>query len=132
MMDGSRIAQNDIAQISKLANIDALEKEMIHKAKTLKTQISTNPGLKPVFKQYMAHIRARRADIIGLVHYMSSLLISLNSITLPENDDGAKLQSDQNVVVFEIDRLNKLLSELNTVEDVDADDDTSDDDSDWQ
>ena len=129
-MDGSRIAQNDIAQISKLANIDALEKEMIHKAKTLKTQISTNPGLKPVFKQYMAHIRARRADIIGLVHYMSSLLISLNSITLPENDDGAKLQSDQNVVVFEIDRLNKLLSELNTVEDVDADDDTSDDDSD--
>lgn len=130
MMDGSRIAQNDIAQISKLANIDALEKEMIHKAKTLKTQISTNPGLKPVFKQYMAHIRARRADIIGLVHYMSSLLISLNSITLPENDDGAKLQSDQNVVVFEIDRLNKLLSELNTVEDVDADDDTSDDDSD--
>ena len=131
MMDGSRIAQNDIAQISKLANIDALEKEMIHKAKTLKTQISTNPGLKPVFKQYMAHIRARRADIIGLVHYMSSLLISLNSITLPENDDGAKLQSDQNVVVFEIDRLNKLLSELNTVEDVD-DDDTSDDDSDRQ
>ena len=130
MMDGSRIAQNDIAQISKLANIDALEKEMIHKAKTLKTQISTNRGLKHVFKQYMTHIRARRADIIGLVHYMSSLLISLNSITLPENDDGAKLQSDQNVVVFEIDRLNKLLSELNTVDDVDADDDTSDDDSD--
>jgi len=125
MMDGSRIAQNDIAQISKLANIDALEKEMIHKAKTLKTQISTNPGLKPVFKQYMAHIRARRADIIGLVQYMSSLLISLNSITLPENDDGAKLQSDQNVVVFEIDRLNKLLSELNTVEDA-SDDDNSD------
>ena len=127
IMDGARIAQYDIAQISKLANIDALEKEMIHKVKTLKKQIFTNPGLKPVLNRYLAHVRARRSDIINLIHYMNSLLISLNSIILPENDDGAKIQSDQNVVVFEIDRLNKLLSELNTCEDDTGDTSDSDD-----
>lgn len=126
-MDGGRIAQYDLAQFSKLANIDALEREMIHKAKTLKLQISTNPGLKPVFKKYLKHVRARRTSIKDLIQYMSSLLISLNSIPLPENDDGSKMHSDQNVIVFEIERLNKMLSELNTVKE---DDDTSDDDDD--
>ena len=126
-MDGARIARYDLAQISNLANIDALQKEMIHKAKTLKTQLSTNPGLKPVFKQYLKHVRDRRASVNDIIQYMSSLLISLNSIPLTENADEEKMHSDQNVIVYEINRLKEILAELNTVKDVSDDDDASDD-----
>jgi hypothetical protein len=126
-MDGALIARYDLAQISNLANIDALQKEMIHKAKTLKTQLATNPGLKPVFKQYLKHVRDRRANVNDIIQYMSSLLISLNSIPLPENADEEKMHSDQNVIVYEINRLKEILAELNTVKDASDDDDASDD-----
>ena len=111
-MDGGRIALYDLAKFSELANIAALENEMIHKANTLKTQVSTNPGLKPVLNLYLDHVDGRRKDLIKLIEYMSSLLISLNSITLPETGDASKLHSDQTVIVFEIDRLKKLLENI--------------------
>jgi hypothetical protein len=111
-MDGGRIALYDLAQIAKLADIDAIEDEMIHKVNTLKTQVPANPGLQPVLNLYLNHVNSRRNAIIKLIEYMSSLLISLNSITLPETGDASKLHSDQNVIMFELDRLKTILANI--------------------
>ena len=114
-MDGGRIAQYDIAQIANLEHIEDIENEMIDKAKKLITQVAKNPGLNPVLNRYLTHVNGRRNEIINLIEYMSALLISLNSIALPEIGDTSKLHSDHNVIVFEIDRLKKILAKLNTV-----------------
>jgi hypothetical protein len=118
---GTRIAREDRMHIAKLANIDALQAEMCHKARTLKTQIATNPGLKPVLSRYLSYIRVRRAEVIKLVQHLRSLLISLNSIPPLSDSNDAKLQSDQNVLAFEINRWTAILSELNAVDEGDAD-----------
>lgn len=114
---GTRIANDDKTHIAKKANIDAIQKEMFDKSIALKPLIVINPGLKPVFKLYMDHVNKRRADAIKILQYLRSLLISLNDITLPDKDDEVKLQSDQKVIEFEINRWSKILSELNAVDD---------------
>ena len=114
---GTRIANEDKKHTANMANIAAIQSEMNYKAATLKSQIGTNPGLKPVFKRYMDHVNKRRADAIKILQHLRSLLISLNSLTLPDKDDEVKLQSDQKVIEFEINRWNKILSELNAVDD---------------
>ena len=114
---GKRIAFEDKTRTANMANIAAIQAEMNYKTIALKPQIVTNPGLKPVFKLYMDHVNNRRADAIKILQYLRSLLISLNSITLPDKDDEVKLQSDQKVIEFEINRWSKILSELNAVDD---------------
>lgn len=121
IVSGTHIAREDRTHMAKLANIDALQAEMCHKARTLKTQIATNPGLKPVLSRYLSYIRVRRAEVIKLVQHLRSLLISLNSISPLSDNDDAKLQSDQNVLAFEIKRWTAILSELNAVDEGDAD-----------
>lgn len=114
---GNDIAKTDKAHNARSANIAVLQNEMLRRARTLKTQTATNPGLKPVLERYMDHINERRAEAVKLLQYLRSLLLSLNSLELPKNDDGAKLQSDQNVIAFEIARWSKILSELDAVDD---------------
>jgi hypothetical protein len=118
MGTGNDIAKTDKAHSARLANIEELQKEMLRRAGTLKTQTDTNPGLKPVLERYMDHINERRAEAVKLLQYLRSMLLSLNSLELPKNDDGAKLQSDQNVIAFEIDRWSKILSQLDAVDQI--------------
>ena len=77
------IADVDKRDIMALAHIDVIEREILHKAKVLISQIADNPGLKPILEIYLKHIRERREDAARMLEYLQTLLLSLNTLVIP-------------------------------------------------
>jgi hypothetical protein len=115
-MTGPQVALSDKQQLLHNARIDTLENEIVHKAKVLTAQVVKNRELSPILDGYLTHIRNRKETAAAIVQHMHSLLISLNTITVPRDVAGAgtggKVQSDQTAIFTELARWKKVLSDL--------------------
>lgn len=128
------VADIDKRYITAVAHIDVIEREILHKAKVLISQIADNPGLKPVLENYLHHIRERRENAARMLEYLQTLLLSLNTLVispLPQlqqtrlksksykgggGDVGrgggeSKLHSDQHAIMNEIFKCKSVLAE---------------------
>ena len=113
-MTGPQVALSDKQQLLHNARIDTLENEIVHKAKVLTAQVVKNRELSPILDGYLTHIRNRKETAAAIVQHMHSLLISLNTITVPRDvaGTGGKVQSDQTAIFTELARWKKVLSDL--------------------
>jgi len=128
------IADIDKRDIMALAHIDVIEREILHKAKVLISQIADNPGLKPILENYLKHIRERREDAARMLEYLQTLLLSLNTLVIPPTqlqstrlksksykggggggggggEIYSKLHSDQHAIMAEMTKWKSVLAE---------------------
>jgi hypothetical protein len=131
------VADIDKRDITAVAHIDVIEREILHKAKVLISQIADNPGLKPVLENYLHHIRERRENAARMLEYLQTLLLSLNTLVIPPpptqlqqtrlksksykgggGDVGrggveiySKLHSDQHAIMNELKKWRNVLAE---------------------